>query len=103
VSHEELALEFDEEDVLAVGIAHVRCREFARAAHALSGCSSPRGRFLWLYSQYLVCFSSFLFVVPLSLFDDTTLRKASEKTALRDWNKLDGTFWKRNTYRTFDF
>ena len=47
-------------------------------------------------------FFSFLFVVPLSLFDDTTLPKASEKTALRDWNKLDGTFWKRNTHRTFD-
>ncbi|KAF8502373.1 TPR-like protein [Russula emetica] len=67
VSAEELALELDEEDVLSAGMATFRCREFARAAHTLSACSSSRGRFLWLYSQYL----------------------ASEKAALRDWNKLD--------------
>jgi Anaphase promoting complex subunit 8 / Cdc23 len=54
VPPEELALEFDEEDVLSAGMAHFRCREFARAAHALSACSSAKGRFLWLYSQYLV-------------------------------------------------
>ncbi|KAI0000360.1 TPR-like protein [Russula vinacea] len=64
---EALTLELDEQDVLSAGMANFRCREFARAAHTLSGCSSSRGRFLWLYSQYL----------------------ASEKTALRDWNKLD--------------
>lgn len=52
---EELALELDEEDILAAGMTIFRCREFARAAHALSACSSPRGRFLWLYSKYLVC------------------------------------------------
>lgn len=54
VSAEELALELDEEDVLSAGMATFRCREFARAAHTLSACSSSRGRFLWLYSQYLV-------------------------------------------------
>jgi anaphase-promoting complex subunit 8 len=54
VSAEELALELDEEDVLSAGMATFRCREFARAAHTLSACSSARGRFLWLYSQYLV-------------------------------------------------
>jgi anaphase-promoting complex subunit 8 len=54
VPPEELALEFDEEDVLSAGMAHFRCREFARAAHTLSACSSAKGRFLWLYSQYLV-------------------------------------------------
>ena len=54
VSAEELALELDEEDVLSAGMAIFRCREFARAAHTLSACSSSRGRFLWLYSQYLV-------------------------------------------------
>ena len=54
VSAEELALELDEEDVLSAGMATFRCREFARAAHTLSSCSSSRGRFLWLYSQYLV-------------------------------------------------
>ncbi|KAH9961595.1 hypothetical protein BC827DRAFT_1203118 [Russula dissimulans] len=48
-------------------MANFRCREFARAAHTMRQCSSSRGRFLWLYSQYL----------------------ASEKAALRDWNKLD--------------
>jgi anaphase-promoting complex subunit 8 len=53
-SAEELALEFDEEDILSAGMATFRCREFARAAHTLSACSSSRGRFLWLYSQYLV-------------------------------------------------
>ncbi|KAH8996562.1 TPR-like protein [Lactarius hatsudake] len=67
VSPEELALEFDEEDVLSAGMASFRCREFARAARTLSACASAKGRFLSLYSQYL----------------------ASEKTALRDWNKLD--------------
>jgi anaphase-promoting complex subunit 8 len=55
VSPEELALELDEEDVLSAGMANFRCREFARAAHTLSACSSSKGRFLWLYSQYLVC------------------------------------------------
>ena len=54
VSAEEIALELDEEDVLSAGMATFRCREFARAAHTLSSCSSSRGRFLWLYSQYLV-------------------------------------------------
>ncbi len=54
VSAEELALELDEEDVLSAGMTTFRCREFARAAHTLSACSSSRGRFLWLYSQYLV-------------------------------------------------
>ena len=54
VSPDELALELDEQDVLSAGMATFRCREFARAAHTLSACSSPRGRFLWLYSQYLV-------------------------------------------------
>lgn len=54
VSPDELALELDEQDVLSAGMATFRCREFARAAHTLSTCSSPRGRFLWLYSQYLV-------------------------------------------------
>jgi anaphase-promoting complex subunit 8 len=54
VSPEELALELDEEDVLSAGMANFRCREFARAAHTLSACSSSKGRFLWLYSQYLV-------------------------------------------------
>jgi anaphase-promoting complex subunit 8 len=54
VSDEEIALELDEEDVLSAGMATFRCREFARAAHILSACSSSRGRFLWLYSQYLV-------------------------------------------------
>jgi hypothetical protein len=63
----ELALELDEEDILAAGMTIFRCHEFAWVAHALSASSSPRGRFLWLYSQYL----------------------AGEKTALRDWNKLD--------------
>ncbi len=53
-SVEEPALELDEEDVLSAGMATFRCREFARAAHTLSACSSSRGRFLWLYSQYLV-------------------------------------------------
>ncbi|KAI9437722.1 TPR-like protein [Lactarius indigo] len=66
-SPEELALELDEEDVLSAGMASFRCREFARAARTLTACSSAKGRFLSLYSQYL----------------------ASEKTALRDWNKLD--------------
>lgn len=51
---EDLSLELDEEDVLSTGMATFRCREFARAAHTLSACSSSRGRFLWLYSQYLV-------------------------------------------------
>jgi len=54
VSPEELALELDEEDILSAGMTTFRCREFARAAHTLSACSSSRGRFLWLYSQYLV-------------------------------------------------
>jgi hypothetical protein len=54
VPPEELALECDEEDVLSAGMANFRCREFARAAHTLSACGSTRGRFLWLYSQYLV-------------------------------------------------
>ncbi|KAI0267140.1 hypothetical protein BC834DRAFT_98765 [Gloeopeniophorella convolvens] len=67
MSQEELALELDEEDILAAGMANFSTREFARAAHTLSACASARGKFLWLYSQYL----------------------ASEKTALRDWNKLD--------------
>jgi hypothetical protein len=60
VSHEELTLELDEQDVLFAGMANFRCREFARAAHTLNGCSSSRGRFLWLYSQYLVCYGSAL-------------------------------------------
>lgn len=67
VPPEEIALELDEEDILSAGMASFRCREFARAARSLSACSSAKGRFLSLYSQYL----------------------ASEKTALRDWNKLD--------------
>lgn len=67
VPPEEIALEFDEEDILSAGMASFRCREFARAARSLSACLSAKGRFLSLYSQYL----------------------ASEKTALRDWNKLD--------------
>jgi anaphase-promoting complex subunit 8 len=57
---EALTLELDEQDVLSAGMANFRCREFARAAHTLSGCSSSRGRFLWLYSQYLVCHGSAL-------------------------------------------
>ena len=55
VPPEELALELDEEDILSTGMASFRCREFARAARSLSACSSARGRFLSLYSRYLVC------------------------------------------------
>ena len=54
VPPEELALELDEEDMLSAGMASFRCREFARAARSLSACSSAKGRFLSLYSQYLV-------------------------------------------------
>ena len=64
VSPEELELEFDEEDTLSAGMANFRCREFARAAHTLRQCASLRGRFLWLYSQYLVGRGSVLRVVP---------------------------------------
>ena len=39
VSHEELTLELNVDDVLAVGIAHVCCCEFMWAVHALGGCS----------------------------------------------------------------
>jgi len=58
VPPEELARELDEEDVLSAGMATFRCREFTRAAHTLGVCLSAKGRFLSLYSQYLVgvCF-----------------------------------------------
>ncbi|KAI9455322.1 TPR-like protein [Lactarius psammicola] len=62
VPPEELALELDEEDILSAGTASFRCREFARAgAHP---------------ERVLEC-------------EGTVLIIASEKTALRDWNKLD--------------
>ncbi|KAI0316028.1 TPR-like protein [Amylostereum chailletii] len=59
----------DEADILAEGMACFYAREFPRAAHILKSCSSGRGRFMLVYSQYL----------------------ASEKKAIQNWNKLDGT------------
>ncbi|TFY83571.1 hypothetical protein EWM64_g439 [Hericium alpestre] len=63
----DLALEDNEEDVLAAGKACFDTKEYTRAAHILKDCISSRGQFLMLYSQYL----------------------ASEKKALQDWNRLD--------------
>ena len=54
VPPEEIALELDEEDILSAGMASFRCREFARATRSMGACSSAKGRFLSLYSQYLV-------------------------------------------------
>ncbi|KAA1473901.1 TPR-like protein [Dentipellis sp. KUC8613] len=64
----DLALEDEEEDILATGKACFDTREFLRAAHLLKSSSSARGQFLRIYSQYL----------------------AGEKRALQDWNKLEG-------------
>ena len=64
VPPEELALELDEEDMLSAGMASFRCREFARAARSLSACSSAKGRFLSLYSQYLVCLAFVVREIP---------------------------------------
>ncbi|ETW80740.1 hypothetical protein HETIRDRAFT_61808 [Heterobasidion irregulare TC 32-1] len=64
----EIKIESMEEDTLSMGKAYFDAREFTRAAHVLSSCSSARGQFLTIYSRFL----------------------ASEKRALRDWNKLDG-------------
>ncbi|KAI0047771.1 TPR-like protein [Auriscalpium vulgare] len=66
-SFSEQALEEKEEDVLAAGMSSFQAREFARAAYILRSCDSNKGKFLNVYSLYL----------------------ANEKTALRDWNKLD--------------
>ena len=66
VPPEELALEIDEEDILSAGMASFRCREFARAARTLGACSSVKGRFLSLYSQYLVCLAFAFREMPYS-------------------------------------
>ncbi|THH20397.1 hypothetical protein EW146_g945 [Bondarzewia mesenterica] len=65
----EMDIESTEEATLAVGKACFDAREFFRAAKILESCSSARGQFLMIYNRFL----------------------ASEKAALRDWNKLDGT------------
>ncbi|VDB95278.1 unnamed protein product [Peniophora sp. CBMAI 1063] len=65
----DLAMDTDEEDRLAEGMACFQAREFARASHILKTSKTPRGRFLTVYSRYL----------------------ASEKRAIQDHNKLDGT------------
>jgi len=49
-----MGIEKNEEDILAAGNACFDMREFARAAHVLRSCSSARGKFLKLYSTYLV-------------------------------------------------
>ncbi|KAI0036954.1 TPR-like protein [Vararia minispora EC-137] len=69
----------DEDDVLNEGMACFQAREFARASHILKECRTSRGRFLRVYSQYLA--------TPHGL----TSPKASEKKAIQNWNKLDGT------------
>ena len=37
-----------------MGKAYFDAREFTRAAHVLSSCSSARGQFLTIYSRFLV-------------------------------------------------
>jgi anaphase-promoting complex subunit 8 len=76
VPPEEIALELDEEDILSAGMASFRCREFARAARSLSACSSAKGRFLSLYSQYLVRLS---FTVQEIQCDDTITERPARK------------------------
>ncbi|KAI0058089.1 TPR-like protein [Artomyces pyxidatus] len=63
----ESELEQNEEDLIAAGMASFESREFTRAAYMLTPVKSARGQFILAYSMYL----------------------ATEKSALRDWNKLD--------------
>ncbi|KIM75485.1 hypothetical protein PILCRDRAFT_98910 [Piloderma croceum F 1598] len=65
--NQELHLEAQDEDFLAAAHACIGAREFLRAVHLLRDRKSAKARFLSLYSQFM----------------------ASEKTALRDWHKLD--------------
>jgi anaphase-promoting complex subunit 8 len=80
----ELDLEWRDEDTLTTARTCVEAREFLRAVHLLRDCSSPKARFLSIYSQFIVsqviCFASHL---------SNRKQKASEKKALRDWHKLD--------------
>jgi anaphase-promoting complex subunit 8 len=50
----EIGTEQNEEDTHAAGKACFDTREFARAAHVLRSCSGARGKFLKMYSTYLV-------------------------------------------------
>lgn len=50
----ELNLEVEEQDVLALARTSMEAREFTRVSQILQGCRSSKGRFLNIYSQFIV-------------------------------------------------
>jgi hypothetical protein len=46
--------ELAEEDMLRTARGYFMSKEYARAASTLDGCTTPKARFLCLYSQFLV-------------------------------------------------
>lgn len=51
-----------EEDLIRAAKGFIWAKEFARVQHVLQGAKSPKGRFLALYSRFLV--GSTLFYIP---------------------------------------
>lgn len=50
----EYELEKNDQDIIAAARAYMESREYLRAVHVLRTCESSKGRFLSIYSQFLV-------------------------------------------------
>lgn len=84
----ETDLEYQEEDILITARACIDSREFMRAIHLLKECRSSKACFLSIYCQFIV--SELIYHLPT--LKHINVYKASEKTAQRDWHKLDSRF-----------
>lgn len=68
-----------EEDLIRAAKGFIWAKEFARVQHVLRGAKSAKGRFLALYSRYLVSRTRFDIPIQLNTCAQTSEKKATDE------------------------